>query len=260
MSSNVLLEKLIQNVVTESNKLGTRLSPLNKAVTNYQGQLLTFQSYNPGFTLTRDLIDNTITAPSPKELLKDVCLVPFRDHKYLTFKDKYYLLFRNSNAMQSFLSLTPTQDGIPMTNNDIRLKLKLAYQTDAFKNYFTRFYNTLQDYSQSNNEHITINDIRHHRKIIFLQNNVLQPIMDKSLLLWNFHSKEHNIKDMFWYYNIKNSIELFNDPNNINNNNDNAGPTTLHYLLFQCARDRNSFQSNIHGSILQNNKLLVEPL
>lgn len=245
------MEKLVKKVVLESRNGWSTIPPLNKSLSAYKGQLLSFQSYNPEINLSNDLIEYEML--DNKQLHNQMCLIPYRDHKYLTFKDKYYLLFQTNNAMNSFLRSVPIENGIIMTNNNIRLKLTPCHKQGPVLKYYSQLYNTLLNYNSSNDPKIvSLKDIMEPSKLISLHNNSLQHIMDKSLLLWNYQiSKDIDLKDLFWYYDITNCIPLFNDPN---------GPTTLHYLSFKSIDERNKFKSNIHGSLLNNNKLLIEPL
>lgn len=257
------MEKLVKKVVEEARNGWSSLPQVTKSklLQNYKGQLLAFQSYNPSIDLSQDLVESHTTtttmmmmAREQPSLQDQVCLVPYRDHKYLTFKDKYYLLFQNNNAMNTFLESMPMENGSIVTNHsNIRLKLTPVNKQSSFIKYYTQLYNTLQNYnSSSETDPLKAKDITDPSKLISLHNNSLQPIMDKSLLLWNYQvSSNVNLESLFWYYDITNCINLFNDPN---------GPTTLHYLSFNSIQERNKFNSNIHGSFLNKNKLLIEPL
>ena len=279
MSRNSLLEKLITNVVKDSRIVGSSKKTdfwLNKNLLDFNGQLLSFSSYNPNFKMAKDLIGNSFEydiETSSVSLNKQLCLIPKRDTKYLTFKDSYYILFKDRSFMNSFILSDGAQinnnnnngsrgANIILTNNDIRSKLKPENDLNSFLNYYIRLFNTLHDYNNNNCENVnklTSKDISSVNDIIHIHNSRLQPILNNSLLLWNYPTShlgggDTEIKDMFWYYKIENCVSLYNNPN------ENSG-TTLHYVSFENNLERNKFKLNLHGTILQNgSKLLIETL
>ncbi|KAK5774219.1 hypothetical protein RI543_004508 [Arxiozyma heterogenica] len=259
MSRNFLVEKLITNVVRDSKIVGSSKKTnyrLSKKLLDFNGQLLSFSSYNPDFKTAGDLIGNSFEydiETSSISLNKQLCLIPKRDTKYLTFKDTYYILFKDRNFMNSFIlsnNIHTNKSGtnIILTNDEVRLKLKPETALQSFLDYYI------------NIRKLTSKDISSVNDIIDIHNIQLQPILDNSLLLWNYPTGYLNetsmkVKDMFWYYKIKNCLILYNDLNG-----ENSG-TTLHYLSFENSFERNKFKSNLHGTILQNGKkLLIETL
>lgn len=279
MSRNFLVEKLITNVVRDSKIVGSSKKSnyrLSKKLLDFNGQLLSFSSYNPDFKTARDLIGNSFEydiETSSSSLNKQLCLIPKRDTKYLTFKDTYYILFKDRNFMNSFIlsnnvHTNKSDTNIILTNDEVRLKLKPETALQSFLDYYISLFNTLHDYYYyycGNNDcedicKLTSKDISSVNDIIDIHNIQLQPILDNSLLLWNYPTgyldeTSMKVKDTFWYYNIKNCLSLYNDLNG-----ENSG-TTLHYLSFENSFERNKFKSNLHGTILQNGKkLLIETL
>lgn len=274
MSKDILLAKLITNVVKDSKIVGSSKRTsywLNKLLSDYNGQLLSFSSYNPNIKNVKDLIGNSFkynVESTPISLNNQICLIPKRDTIYLTFKDNYYLLFKDNKFMKSFVLSNDYNNfshGPVLTNNDIRSKLKPETNLDPFLKYYISIFNTLQDYYHHNNNeraaHLTDKDISSVDDIFEIHKNQLQPILNNSLLLWNYPTDNTNkilkIEDIFWHYKINNCLPLYKDPNK-------NSYITLHYLSFENSFERNKFKSNVHGTFLPNSKnklkLLIETL
>lgn len=251
------LEKFLETMVSQSKIVGPRSGGF-KIANDCKGELLSFRSYDPGLLLEKDVLGLGPRNGS-LDIHQDVCLIPKRDTKYLTFKDKYYLLFKSNYALRQFLlEEVNKESGVVMSNSGVRLNIVAENQKTSFLRYYFKFYSTLMQYQNEDQATIqkpSTNDI------ITLHNRDIRPILESSLLLWRYQNSvkekterlpsKNAINKTFWYYNIKKYTQLFENVND---------GITLHLITFYEKFDRDKFQLNLHGTIYQNERLLIESL
>ncbi|AET37829.1 Pet54p Ecym_2073 [Eremothecium cymbalariae DBVPG len=213
--------------------------------------VISFKSYNPSLTKEDFLMQlprYQLSQDFGKGEVGNFRLWKVRDDRYFMFRDKYLLHFDTVKGMKAYMRMTG------MSRLDDR---KLRFETELTENQledYTKYrcrlkkaFSSREEYFQSLKE-----------PLVWSENEILsaddiREIELKSLLVWNFPMdyKRHNVLDKFWWYDIKDCFKIYWNTNTGRN---------LTYMSFNNPDDAVKFKLNLHGSQLEEQKLLIEKL
>lgn len=251
--SKTVMDAVLQHIqkgkfVSGLEKSGIEIG--HKAISGHP-TLLRTSSYN--CSLTKDdflgLVPDSFDPDS-------LTLFKKRDPKYFQFKDSYYLSFSNYNALDEFVHRSKLSR---LHKTRVRFEPIYSNSMDESRilNIYKKYCRNLSNASKSSElyfQHLN-DEVTTDSSLKDLYSNV-KDIEGKSLVAWNIPNElsPTNIKNFFWFYDIKNCFKLYwNDSNN----------SSLYYFFFNNTEDPLKFAYNLHGTYFNDNrdhKLLIDKL
>lgn len=211
-----------------------------------ENRFVSYRTYNP--SLTKYDFQSLLPVDSGEvtALKSSLDVFKFKDPKYFTFSDKYILRFESSNHLKEYMHLTKwnrlDDRSVKFSPTDV-----VSVNTDLFK-----YYKNLINASVSEDCY-TENLDKDNQQLNKIDWDHIKELESKSVIAWNLPIRwdRFTLARKFWWYDIHHSFRLLKDHDR---------KIYLTYIYFNEAKDARDFKNNLHGSIMEGNKVIIEKL
>lgn len=205
-----------------------------------------YRTYNP--SLTAHDFQSLISVDSEESSATKSSLEVFKrkDPRFFTFSDRYVLRFVSSQKLKSYLRLTR------LNRLDERSVKFLAADVNAVKGDMLEYTRNLKNACTSEDKYFA--ELKENVDISEdIDWDELGDLETRSVVVWNLPPSWDKLmlRKKFWWYDIAHSFRLFWDHDR---------KIYLTFIHFNSKDDAASFRDNLHGSVFEESKVLIEPL